>query len=70
MQDSHIIIFYENIPNRLKIEIEFNGIINVIYSKYDLEEGWSGNQSPYCKGYDERSSLNIGLNAVIYASTH
>ena len=46
------------------------GQLCVIYSRYDIGNGWEGIPHPYSQGYSPQDSLRIGANAVIYSMTH
>ena len=50
--------------------ITLNGNLSVIYSKQDLGCGWELKPHPYGEGYESRSAISLGINAVIYAMTH
>lgn len=42
----------------------------VIYSRFDLGNGWEQFPHPYAYGYSDRDALAIGTNVVVYAVTH
>lgn len=44
--------------------------VSVFYSKYDLGTNWSRNTLAYELGLAEKSSLDIGLNMLVYSTTH
>ncbi|HUU69704.1 MAG TPA: DUF4159 domain-containing protein, partial [Planctomycetota bacterium] len=46
------------------------GQLCVIYSRYDLGNGWEGIPHPYSQGYSPQDALRLGANAVIYSMTH
>ncbi|HUW30846.1 MAG TPA: DUF4159 domain-containing protein [Planctomycetota bacterium] len=46
------------------------GQLCVIYSRYDLGNGWEGIPHPYSQGYTPQDALRLGANAVIYSMTH
>ena len=50
--------------------ITLRGSLAVIYSKYDLGCGWELKPHPYGAGYESRSAISLGTNAIIYAMTH
>jgi hypothetical protein len=42
----------------------------VIYSRFDLGNGWEQFPHPYSYGYSDRDALAIGTNVVVYTVTH
>jgi hypothetical protein len=50
--------------------IEINGDLRVIYSRLDLEAGWSGCEHPQMKGYESDTASALGLDLLMYAATH
>jgi hypothetical protein len=50
--------------------IQINGDIRVIYSRLDLEAGWTGCEFPMMKGYEADTSIALGLDLIVYAATH
>ena len=42
----------------------------VIYSRFDLGNGWERFAHPYAYGYADQTALEIGTNLLIYAVTH
>ncbi|MBN8527529.1 MAG: DUF4159 domain-containing protein [Planctomycetes bacterium] len=50
--------------------IAINGDIRVIYSRLDLEAGWTGCEFPMMKGYEGDTATALGLNLIVYAATH
>jgi len=50
--------------------IALGGQLCVIYSRYDLGNGWEGIHYPYSLGYCSRDALRIGANVLVYAMTH
>ena len=50
--------------------IEINGKLAVVYSRYDLGNGWEGEPRPFAKGWDRVDALKFGINLVVYAQTH
>jgi len=50
--------------------IEIGGSTRVIFSRYDLGNGWEGIDHPWARGLEPQDALRIGVNAVVYAMTH
>jgi hypothetical protein len=50
--------------------VTLGGQLCVIYSPYDLGNGWEGIPHPYSLGYSSRDALRLGANAIVYAMTH
>lgn len=50
--------------------VEIGGVLRVLYSHYDLGNGWEGVDHPFTKGVEKRDALKIAVNAVVYAMTH
>ena len=50
--------------------VSIGGDLRVIYSPFDLEAGWTGLDHPLAKGYEADSSMQLGMNIVVYAMTH
>jgi hypothetical protein len=50
--------------------LSINGVLAVVYSKYDLACGWEEIDHPYARGYASADSYKIGMNAIVYAMTH
>ena len=50
--------------------IEVSGMMNVIYSGYDIGCGWEMMEHPYALGYESKDALRLGLNILMYAITH
>ena len=46
------------------------GQLCVIYTPYDLGNGWEGIPHPYSLGYSPQDALRLGANAVVYSMTH
>lgn len=42
----------------------------VVYSRFDLGNGWEEFPHPYSYGYAEKDALEIGANLLVYAVTH
>lgn len=49
--------------------IAVEGRLRVIYSKYDLNNGWAESPNPYVRGYASADTLRLGINAIVYAMT-
>jgi len=50
--------------------ISLNGILAVVYSKYDLGCGWEEIEHPYARGVTSSDALKLGMNTIVYAMTH
>ena len=50
--------------------VSIGGDLRVIYSPLDLEVGWTGLDHPLAKGFEPDSSMQLGMNIVVYAMTH
>jgi hypothetical protein len=50
--------------------IVLDGRLAVVYSKFDLGNGWEQFPHPYSYGLKDDSALKIGTNVVVYAITH
>jgi hypothetical protein len=50
--------------------ITLDGKLAVIYSKFDLGNGWEQFPHAYSYGLKDESALQIGTNAIVYAITH
>lgn len=50
--------------------ITIDGKLAVIYSRFDLGNGWEQFPHPYSYGLKEDSALQIGTNAIVFAVTH
>jgi hypothetical protein len=42
----------------------------VVYSKFDLGNGWEQFPHAYSYGVQDEAALQIGTNAIVYAITH
>ena len=42
----------------------------MIYSRLDLEAGWTGCEHPMMKGYESDTATALGLDILMYAATH
>jgi len=47
-----------------------DGKLVVLYSKFDLGNGWEQFPHAYSYGYKDESALQIGTNLLVYATTH
>jgi hypothetical protein len=50
--------------------ITLDNRLAVIYSKFDLGNGWEQFPHPYSYGLKDDSALQIGTNVLVYATTH
>jgi hypothetical protein len=50
--------------------ITVDGRLAVVYSKFDLGNGWEQFPHAYSYGLKDESALQIGTNAIVYAITH
>lgn len=50
--------------------ISLDGRLAVIYSRFDLGNGWEQFPHAYSYGYSDKDALDIGTNALVYAVTH
>jgi len=50
--------------------ITIDGRLAVVYSRYDLGNGWEQFPHAYSYGYKDESALQIGTNVIVYAVTH
>jgi hypothetical protein len=50
--------------------ITIDGRLAVIYSKFDLGNGWEQFPHAYSYGLRDESSLKLGTNVIVYAMTH
>jgi len=50
--------------------IEVDGRLAVLYSKFDLGNGWEQFPHAYSYGLKDDSALALGTNAIVYAMTH
>ena len=50
--------------------IAIDGRLAVVYSKFDLGNGWEQFPHPYSHGLKDESALAIGTNILVYAVTH
>lgn len=50
--------------------ISLDGQLAVVYSRFDLGNGWEQFPHAYSYGLKQESALEVGTNAIIYAITH
>jgi hypothetical protein len=50
--------------------IALDGRVAVVYSKFDLGNGWEQFLHAYSYGVKDEDALRIGTNAIVYAMTH
>ena len=50
--------------------IEIRGNYGVIYSPFGLAGGWEMSQSPYARGLNDVSAIQMGQNVMMYSVTH
>ncbi len=50
--------------------ITIDGKLAVIYSRFDLGDGWEMFPHPYSRAYSSKDALRIGVNVLVYALTH
>ena len=50
--------------------ISVDGRLVVVYSRFDLGNGWEQFPHAYSYGYKDESALQIGTNVIVYAVTH
>jgi hypothetical protein len=50
--------------------ISLDGRLAIVYSRFDLGDGWEQFPHPYSHGYSEEHALQIGTNLLVYAVTH
>ncbi len=50
--------------------VTLDGRLAVVYSRFDLGDGWEQFAHPYAYGYREEDALKIGANLLVYAVTH
>jgi len=50
--------------------ISIENQLRVVYSPFDLVNGWSGAPNPYDRGYQEKDALRLGINILVHAMTH
>ena len=55
-------------PNLEGITVE--GQLRVLYSPFDLGNGWERVEHPFTRGVAEKDAFRMAINAIIYAMTH
>ncbi len=50
--------------------ISLDGRLAVVYSRFDLGNGWEQFPHPYSYGYSDEDALELGTNLLVYAVTH
>lgn len=50
--------------------ISLDGRLAVVYSRFDLGNGWEQFPHPYSYGYESDDALKLGTNLLVYAVTH
>jgi hypothetical protein len=50
--------------------ITLDGRPAVVYSRFDLGNGWEQFPHPYAYGYSDKDALAIGTNVIVFAVTH
>ena len=50
--------------------ISIDGRLAVVYSKFDLGNGWEQFPHAYSYGLKDESALQVGTNSIVYAITH
>jgi hypothetical protein len=50
--------------------VTLDGRLAVVYSRFDLGNGWEQFPHPYSYGYQEADAMKIGTNVLVYAVTH
>ncbi len=50
--------------------ISLDGRLAVVYSRFDLGNGWEQFPHPYTYGYSDKDALAIGTNVIVTAVTH
>ena len=50
--------------------ITLDGRLAVVYSRFDLGNGWEQFPHPYTYGYSDKDALAIGTNVIVTAVTH
>ncbi|HND56582.1 MAG TPA: DUF4159 domain-containing protein, partial [Pirellulaceae bacterium] len=50
--------------------VTLDGRLAVVYSRFDLGDGWEQFSHPYSYGYSEKHALELGANILVYAVTH
>jgi len=50
--------------------ITLDGRLAVVYSRFDLGNGWEQFPHPYTYSYSDKDALAIGTNVIVTAVTH
>ena len=50
--------------------ISIDGKLAVVYSRFDLGDGWEMFPHPFSRGYSSKDALKIGVNVLVYTLTH
>jgi hypothetical protein len=50
--------------------VTIDGRLVLVYSKYDLGNGWEQIPHPHTRGVESADAFKIGVNAIIYTMTH
>ena len=50
--------------------ITIDGRLAVLYSRFDLGNGWEQFPHPYSYGLKDQSAMQVGTNMLVYATTH
>jgi hypothetical protein len=50
--------------------VEIDGVLRILYSRYDLGNGWEGVDHPFTRGLAAPDALKVAVNAIVYAMTH
>lgn len=50
--------------------LETDGALRIAYSRFDLGNGWEGEERPFALGVAPADALRIGMNVLVYAMTH
>jgi hypothetical protein len=50
--------------------LEIEGKLCVVYSRFDVGNGWEGEERPFALGLKAPDARRLGLNVIVYAMTH
>lgn len=50
--------------------ISIDGKLAVVYSRFDLGDGWEMFPHPFSRGYSSQDAIKLGVNLLVYALTH
>ncbi len=50
--------------------VSLDGRLAVVYSRFDLGNGWEQFPHPYSYGYESEDAFKLGTNVLVYAVTH